>query len=517
MRRLLGVTFPLLIVQDAGRVACFALGRPRRTAANDAVWALVQLPLVAVVMVQPDAETWHYVAAWLVPGAIAGALMLVQLRVLPSLRGACAWFGDTRKLAIALVWNYGLTVAPAYLLYALMPVVASLYELRMARSAYLSLRLLWHRLPERLTGPAPCGVPTKQCAPCPSGCLVVRRVGSSCLGLVDRAGGRHASTARHDTVRRELERHERHPPHLRRRRSPRRGRPPLDRAFAELLGVLGGAVGDDVGDERGDRRAGARQDADQEADDASLQHGPLRSGDVLNGGKQLPDLVGHLEQLLLASVLDVHQHLTDLEDADGRGDELDPAREFDLVTDEALLSGEQVRADGGQEEPDELGRRDVDASGVAAQCVATEDVDDPSTRAESRQGGSDTPERAVERDRMNPPPILLGHLVDRLPGRWEALLTRDPEPAVGCDGLEHALHRRSIGHVSGDGEGTAVRGTNLGDHRVRLLRTSSGVYRHGEPLSCEAFGDDRPEPTAGAGHQSNLWLRSSHRPRERSA
>jgi hypothetical protein len=133
----LGVTFPLLIVQDAGRVACFALGRPRSAAANDAVWALVELPLVAVVMVQPDAETWHYVAAWLVPGAIAGVFMLVQLRVLPSLRGVGAWFADTRKLAIPLVWNYGLTAAPAYLLFALMPIVASLYELGMARSAYL--------------------------------------------------------------------------------------------------------------------------------------------------------------------------------------------------------------------------------------------------------------------------------------------------------------------------------------------------------------------------------------------
>jgi hypothetical protein len=133
----LGVTFPLLIVQDAGRVACFALGRPRRAAANDAVWALLQVPLVAVVMVQPDAETWHYVAAWLVPGAIAGALMLVQLHVLPSLRGAGAWFADTRKLAVPLVWNFGLTVAPAYLLFALMPLVASLLELGLARSAYL--------------------------------------------------------------------------------------------------------------------------------------------------------------------------------------------------------------------------------------------------------------------------------------------------------------------------------------------------------------------------------------------
>jgi hypothetical protein len=133
----LGVTFPLLILQDAGRVAFFALGRGCRAAANDAVWALVQLPLVAVVMVQPDAQTWHYVAAWLVPGATAGAFMLFQLRVLPSLRGAGGWFADTRKLAIPLVWNYGLMAAPAYVLFALTPIVASLYELGLARSAYL--------------------------------------------------------------------------------------------------------------------------------------------------------------------------------------------------------------------------------------------------------------------------------------------------------------------------------------------------------------------------------------------
>jgi hypothetical protein len=133
----LGVTFPLLMVQDSGRVAFFALGRPRLAAANDAVWALVQLPLVVVVLVQSNAQTWHYVAAWLVPGALAGVLTLVQLRVLPSVRGAGAWFADTRKLAIPLVWNYGLMAAPAYLIFALMPIVASLYELGMARSAYL--------------------------------------------------------------------------------------------------------------------------------------------------------------------------------------------------------------------------------------------------------------------------------------------------------------------------------------------------------------------------------------------
>lgn len=133
----LGVTSPLLIVQDAGRVACFSLGRARLAAANDAVWALLELPLVVMVMSQADAKTWHYVAAWLFPGAAAGALLLAQLRVLPSLREAGDWFTKIRTLAMPLVWNYGLTVAPAYLLFALTPIVASLYALGLARSAYL--------------------------------------------------------------------------------------------------------------------------------------------------------------------------------------------------------------------------------------------------------------------------------------------------------------------------------------------------------------------------------------------
>lgn len=133
----LGIALPLLIVQDACRVACFALGRPRLAAANDAVWALLMLPLVVLVMSQPDAKTWQYVAAWLVPGAAAAAVLLVQLRVVPALRGARAWFVNTRTLGMPLVWNYGLTAAPAYLLFALMPLVASLDELGMARAAYL--------------------------------------------------------------------------------------------------------------------------------------------------------------------------------------------------------------------------------------------------------------------------------------------------------------------------------------------------------------------------------------------
>jgi hypothetical protein len=133
----LGITLPLLILQDSGRVTCFALGRPRVAAANDAVWVLSVLPWVVLATSRPEAQTWHYVAAWLVPGAAAGIPLLVQLRLVPSVRRALSWFVETRNLGVPLVWNYGLMAAPAYLLFALMPLVASLYELGLARAAYL--------------------------------------------------------------------------------------------------------------------------------------------------------------------------------------------------------------------------------------------------------------------------------------------------------------------------------------------------------------------------------------------
>ena len=70
-------------------------------------------------------------------------------------------------------------------------------------------------------------------------------------------------------------------------------------------------------------------------------------------GSSSRKLAGHLEELLLGLVLDVHQHLADGEDADAQRDELDAACEFDLATGEPLLTREQVRADRGQEQPDE--------------------------------------------------------------------------------------------------------------------------------------------------------------------
>jgi hypothetical protein len=133
----LAVTLPLLMVQDSGRVICFAMERPRRAAANDALWAALEVGFVAIVLMRPARDVWNYVAAWLVAGALAGVYVLWQLRLIPTPTRARQWLREQSDLGVPLFWNYVLMTTPPYLLFALTPLVATLGELGIARAAYV--------------------------------------------------------------------------------------------------------------------------------------------------------------------------------------------------------------------------------------------------------------------------------------------------------------------------------------------------------------------------------------------
>jgi hypothetical protein len=133
----LGLSLPLLLVQDAGRVLCFALKQPRTAALNDAAWAVLMLALLIPVLAQPAPPLWALVASWLGSGALAGMLIVGQLRVRPTIRGAVAWLIENRALNLPLVGAHLLTIGPAYLVFALAPAVSSLSELGLARAAYI--------------------------------------------------------------------------------------------------------------------------------------------------------------------------------------------------------------------------------------------------------------------------------------------------------------------------------------------------------------------------------------------
>jgi hypothetical protein len=134
---MLGVAMPWLLMQDGGRVVFFARSEPRRAAANDALWAVLQMIGVGVAVVTDHLTTPFFVATWAFAGAISGLVVLVQLRLLPDLSDWVRWLRKHGDLGLPLVANYVLTTAPSYILFALMPLVSSLRELGIVRAAYL--------------------------------------------------------------------------------------------------------------------------------------------------------------------------------------------------------------------------------------------------------------------------------------------------------------------------------------------------------------------------------------------
>jgi O-antigen/teichoic acid export membrane protein len=94
----LGLTLPLLLLQDSWRYAFFALGKGQHAFFNDAVWLVVQIPLLLILKVTGHADVFWFVIAW---GGAAGAgavFGIFQARVLPSVVSAGEWLVRHRDL-----------------------------------------------------------------------------------------------------------------------------------------------------------------------------------------------------------------------------------------------------------------------------------------------------------------------------------------------------------------------------------------------------------------------------------
>lgn len=94
----LGLTLPGLMLQDSWRHSFFALGRAHHAFINDAVWAAVQIPLVAFLKISGHASVFWFVLAWGVAASVAAAIGPLQARVLPNLAGAKEWLSRHRDL-----------------------------------------------------------------------------------------------------------------------------------------------------------------------------------------------------------------------------------------------------------------------------------------------------------------------------------------------------------------------------------------------------------------------------------
>lgn len=103
---LLALWLPALLVQDFCRMAFFAAGRPWSAALIDAIWAVVQFGLLAVLIASGRSSLEWLMGAWGF-GAIVSALVgLAILRVRPRPAATFSWLREQRTLSRYLLAEY---------------------------------------------------------------------------------------------------------------------------------------------------------------------------------------------------------------------------------------------------------------------------------------------------------------------------------------------------------------------------------------------------------------------------
>jgi O-antigen/teichoic acid export membrane protein len=102
----LALCMPGLLLQDAIRYAFITQGNPRRAAANDFVWAVLQLVAVAWLLYKDTSSAGPFVLAW-GGAAIAAALYGIgQTRAMPAVGSAARWIWEQIHLSRFFVAEY---------------------------------------------------------------------------------------------------------------------------------------------------------------------------------------------------------------------------------------------------------------------------------------------------------------------------------------------------------------------------------------------------------------------------
>jgi hypothetical protein len=95
----LGVTMPGLLLQDGWRYAFFTKGQGFQAFLNDAIWAGVLFPLVALLIVTDHATVDSLLLVWGAAACCAAIVGIVQARLLPRPTQARTWWREQRDLA----------------------------------------------------------------------------------------------------------------------------------------------------------------------------------------------------------------------------------------------------------------------------------------------------------------------------------------------------------------------------------------------------------------------------------
>jgi O-antigen/teichoic acid export membrane protein len=135
----LAIVLPGLLVQDSCRMAAFALGRPSLAALIDAVWALVQFGLIAVLHLAAYETVFGLVVAWGAAATVSAVVGLIALNVRPRLRAAVGWFRGHRDLIRFLLPEYFLSLGAMQFGILLVGVIASASAVGSLRAAQVLL------------------------------------------------------------------------------------------------------------------------------------------------------------------------------------------------------------------------------------------------------------------------------------------------------------------------------------------------------------------------------------------
>jgi O-antigen/teichoic acid export membrane protein len=94
----LGLTLPVLLLQDSWRYAFFALGRGVQAFINDMVWAGTLIPALLFLRLSGHGDVFWCVLVWGATAAVAAAVGPLQAKVLPRPAATFGWISKHRDL-----------------------------------------------------------------------------------------------------------------------------------------------------------------------------------------------------------------------------------------------------------------------------------------------------------------------------------------------------------------------------------------------------------------------------------
>jgi hypothetical protein len=137
---IVGLSVPMLLVQDVWRFALFAAGRGSAAFVNDVVWAAAMFAMFALLWERPSPSIAWLTFGWAGAGCLAAVVGGFQVRVIPSGPAvALNWLRRHRDIAPRFVAEYAVTSGVSHLTIFAIGAIAGLGELGRLRAGEIAL------------------------------------------------------------------------------------------------------------------------------------------------------------------------------------------------------------------------------------------------------------------------------------------------------------------------------------------------------------------------------------------